>query len=91
MSILRNPAIAIRVVIVAGLAVALAWIVAAGVLTERGSFRDAYMEGILHADGGFRFELGVSYPVLLGIVVVAALLAALNSLFKARRRLRNAP
>ncbi|WP_347110237.1 hypothetical protein AAHB33_05835 [Paenarthrobacter sp. S56] len=86
MSTQRIRAIAVQIVIVAGWAAALAWIVFA--LTEQADFPFAYLNGDVRADTGFRFELGVSYPVLIGVFALAAL-AVLNSLFKARRRLRN--
>lgn len=90
MSTLRNRAIALRVALAVGLAAALAWTITAGLLTEHADFQYAYLRGDAPADGSFRIELGASYPTLLGMVIAAGLLATLNSLLKARRRLRNA-
>jgi hypothetical protein len=68
------------------LAAALIGTIVASALSAQGASGTVHFDGTELSQGGFRFELGASYPALLGIILTAALMAAVSSGLKARRR-----
>ena len=86
MPILRRPTFAVRIAVIVALAAAVIGTIVTSVVSARGVSGTVHLDGSEVSQGGFRFELGASYPALLAIILTAALMAAVGSALKARRR-----
>jgi hypothetical protein len=83
---LRRPTFAVRIAIIVALAAAVIGTIVSSALSAQGVSGTVHLDGSELSQGSFRFELGASYPALLAIILTAALMAAVSSALKARRR-----